>query len=99
MNQALGAFGLLEFTMYGPFSLGAGFETYEVLIFLVLNLFSDRGKLRILNQWIRGHDCVLQFEFGNIRGRNWFTSETASSAEIRNIYVTSRNSRTYVVWL
>jgi hypothetical protein len=32
---------------YGPFSLGAHFETYEPLISLIFNFFSDHSKLRI----------------------------------------------------
>jgi hypothetical protein len=43
----LGAFGLLDFTMLGPFSLGRRFETYEPFISLILNLFSGRGKPRV----------------------------------------------------
>jgi len=31
MSQVLSAFGLLDFTSYGPFSLGARFETNEPL--------------------------------------------------------------------
>jgi hypothetical protein len=29
----MGAFGLLDFTMLGPFSLGARFETHEPFIY------------------------------------------------------------------
>jgi hypothetical protein len=35
MSQVLSAFGLLNFTMLGPFSLGARFETYEAFISLI----------------------------------------------------------------
>jgi hypothetical protein len=35
MSQTLGAFGLLDFTTYGPFSLGGRFETYEPFIYLI----------------------------------------------------------------
>jgi hypothetical protein len=35
MSQVLGTFGLLDFTMLGPFSPGARFETYEPLISLI----------------------------------------------------------------
>jgi hypothetical protein len=54
----LGAFGLLDFTMLGPFSLCARFETYEKFISLIFKFFSGRGKPRILNQRLRGHDCT-----------------------------------------
>jgi hypothetical protein len=48
MSQALGAFGLLDFTpCYVPFSFGARFETYEPFISLVIHFFSGRGKPRI----------------------------------------------------
>jgi hypothetical protein len=43
---------------YGPFSLCAHFETYEPFISLIFKIFSGRGKPRILNQWIRRHDCI-----------------------------------------
>jgi hypothetical protein len=43
MSQVLGAFGLLNFTMLDPFSLGESFETYEPFISLVFNLFSGLG--------------------------------------------------------
>jgi hypothetical protein len=43
MSPVLGAFGLPDFTMLGPFSLGARFETYEPLIYLIFQFFS--GKL------------------------------------------------------
>jgi hypothetical protein len=43
---------------YGPFSLGARFETYETFIYLNFDFWEGRGKPRILNQWIRGHDCI-----------------------------------------
>jgi hypothetical protein len=59
MSQVLGVFGLLDFTCYGPFALGARFETYETFISLIfLIFFLGRGKPRILNQWIRGHNCT-----------------------------------------
>jgi hypothetical protein len=35
------------------------FETYEPFISLIFHFFSGSGKQRILNQWIRGHDCVI----------------------------------------
>jgi hypothetical protein len=49
-GQVLGAFGLLDFTMLRPVSLGALFETYEPLISLIFQFFSGRGKPWILNQ-------------------------------------------------
>jgi hypothetical protein len=36
MIQVLGAFGLLDFTMLGSFSLSARFETYELFFYLIL---------------------------------------------------------------
>jgi hypothetical protein len=43
---------------YGPFSLGARFETYVPVIYFILQFFSGRGCPRVLNLWIRGHDCI-----------------------------------------
>jgi len=54
MSQALGAFGLLDFTMLRPISLGARFETYEPFIYLIFQIFSGRGKALRLNSRIRG---------------------------------------------
>jgi hypothetical protein len=59
MCQVLGAFGLLDFTCYCPFSLGGRFEKFEPFIYLIFKFFSGRGKPRILSQCIRGHDCTL----------------------------------------
>jgi hypothetical protein len=56
MSQVMGAFELLHFTMLRPVLAWRAFETYEPLIYLIFKFFSDRGKPRILNQWIRGHD-------------------------------------------
>jgi hypothetical protein len=42
MSQELGAFGLLDFTMLGPFSLGARIETYETFISLISIFFVSR---------------------------------------------------------
>jgi hypothetical protein len=41
MSQVLGAFGLLDFTTsrYGPFPLGARFETYDPFISLIFQIF------------------------------------------------------------
>jgi hypothetical protein len=47
MSQVLGAFGLLDFTMLRPFSLGALFETYETFIASFFNFFSGRVESRI----------------------------------------------------
>jgi hypothetical protein len=66
MSQVLGAFEMLDFTMLGPFSLGARFDTYEPFIYLIFQFFSGHGKPRILNQWTRGHDCTSKFI-----GRQW----------------------------
>jgi hypothetical protein len=35
MSQVLGAFGLLDFIMYGLFSLRGRFETYKPLLSLI----------------------------------------------------------------
>jgi hypothetical protein len=42
------------------------FETCEMFISLILQFFSGRGKPRILNQrildqWIRGYDCIYVY--------------------------------------
>jgi hypothetical protein len=39
------------------------FETYEPFISLIFNIFfgggeGGRGKPRIVDQWMRGHDCI-----------------------------------------
>jgi hypothetical protein len=60
MNQALGVFGLLDFPVLRPFSLGGRFETYEPFISFIFEFFSGRGKPRILNQWIRGHVSIIK---------------------------------------
>jgi hypothetical protein len=39
MSQLLDAFGLLDSPYYGPFSLGARFETYEPFTSSILNFF------------------------------------------------------------
>jgi hypothetical protein len=39
MSQVLGGFGLLDFTVLGPFSLDGRFATYEPFISLIINLF------------------------------------------------------------
>jgi hypothetical protein len=39
MSQALGAFGLLDFTMLRRVSLGGRFETYEPFVYLIINFF------------------------------------------------------------
>ena len=50
---------------HGPVSLGEGFETYKPFISLVFQFFfSGRGKPRVLNQPVRGHDCILLRIFG-----------------------------------
>jgi hypothetical protein len=59
MSQILGAFGLLELTVAGLFSLGGRFETYEPFVSIIFKLLGGSGKPRVLNQWIRGHDCIL----------------------------------------
>jgi hypothetical protein len=41
MDQVLGAFGLPGFTMLGPFSLGARFETYEMIFSLMFLFFFE----------------------------------------------------------
>jgi hypothetical protein len=47
ISQALGTFGLLDFTTYGLFLLGVHFETYELFISLIFKFFSGHGKPRI----------------------------------------------------
>jgi hypothetical protein len=47
VNQLLGVFGLLDFTMLRPFLAWRRFETYEPFIYLIFNIFSGRGKSRI----------------------------------------------------
>jgi hypothetical protein len=59
MGQVMGTFGLLDFTMLWPFSLGAYFETYEPFISLTFKFFSGHGKLRVMNQRIQGHGCIF----------------------------------------
>jgi hypothetical protein len=68
MRQVLGACGLLDFTMLRPVLAWGSFETYEPFISLIARFFfSGRGEPRILNQWIRGHDCIL----GNYAILHW----------------------------
>jgi hypothetical protein len=43
MSKVLGAFGLLDFTMLGPFSLGGRFETYELLISHIFHFLPGVG--------------------------------------------------------
>jgi hypothetical protein len=38
----MSTFGLLDFPCYGPFSLGARFETYEPFIYLISPFFGPR---------------------------------------------------------
>jgi hypothetical protein len=47
MSQALGAFGLLDFTMLLPVLAWPRFVTYEPFITLIFNFCSGRGKSRI----------------------------------------------------
>jgi hypothetical protein len=47
MSQVLGAFRLLGFTRYGPFSLGRHFETYETFISLVFQFLGGHSKQQI----------------------------------------------------
>jgi hypothetical protein len=50
MSQVLGAFGLLDCTMFWPILTWRTFETYELFISLIFNFFSGCGKPQILNQ-------------------------------------------------
>jgi hypothetical protein len=43
-SQLLGAFGLLDFTMLCPFSLGARFEIYEWFISLIFDFWGASVK-------------------------------------------------------
>jgi hypothetical protein len=52
MSQVLGALGCWISPCYGLISLGARFEIYEPFISLI-------GESRMLNRWIRGHDCIF----------------------------------------
>jgi hypothetical protein len=46
---------------YGPFPLGACFETYEPFIYFIFHLFfPGRGKPQILNQQIWGHSFTME---------------------------------------
>jgi hypothetical protein len=56
-SQVLGAFGLLDFTMLRPVLAWRTFWDLWAVYFFNFQIFSGRGKPRILNQWIRGHDC------------------------------------------
>jgi hypothetical protein len=61
MGQVLCAFWLLDFTILGPFSLGGRFESHETFSSLIFKFFSGPGEPRILNQCIRGHDCISTY--------------------------------------
>jgi hypothetical protein len=41
------------------FRLAGVFKLKKKFICIVFKTFSGRGKPRILDQWIRGHDCTL----------------------------------------
>jgi hypothetical protein len=58
MSQVLGAFGLLDFTMLRSVLACRAFCNLFIVYFFNFPIFSGRGKPRILNQWIRGHDCT-----------------------------------------
>jgi hypothetical protein len=60
MSQVMGVYGLMYFTIVRPFSLGERFQTYEPFIALIFHFFSGRGKPRILDQWIWGHDSTTK---------------------------------------
>jgi hypothetical protein len=59
MSQVLGAFGLLDFTMLGRFSLGARFETYVLFISLIFQDFSGRGKPRMTESMDMGARLIV----------------------------------------
>jgi hypothetical protein len=59
MSQVQGAFGLLDFTLLGAFSLGDSYQTYEQFISVIFKFFfSGLGKPRILNQRIWRYDYI-----------------------------------------
>jgi hypothetical protein len=63
MGQLLGAFGLLDFTMFRPvLAWGAFWNLWTIYFFNFQFFFSCPGKPRILNQWIRGQDCSVSLE-------------------------------------
>jgi hypothetical protein len=58
MGQVLGAFALLDFTMLRPVLAWRACWNCWALYFFSFQFFWGRGKPRILNQWIRWHDCI-----------------------------------------
>jgi hypothetical protein len=62
MSQVFGAFGLLGLTMLQPVLAWRALWNLWTVYFLNFPIFSSgRGKPRILNQLIRGHDCIYKF--------------------------------------
>jgi hypothetical protein len=60
MGQVLGAFGMLDFTMLRPFSLGARFETYEPFISLIFHFFPATVNREYC---VNGYGCTSVFMF------------------------------------
>jgi hypothetical protein len=58
LSQVLGVFELLDFTMLRPVLAWRAFWNLCTVCLFDFPFFSGRGKPRILNQWIRGHDCI-----------------------------------------
>jgi len=63
MSQVLGAFGLLDITMLRPVVTWHAFWNLWTFISLMFQIFSDRGKPRILNPRIQGSTCTLFLGF------------------------------------
>jgi hypothetical protein len=63
MSQVLGAFWLLDFTMLRPVLAWRAFWNVWNVYLFNFPFFLGRGKPRILNQWIRGHDCTCHFSY------------------------------------
>ena len=73
MSQVLGAFGLLDFTKLRPVLAWRAFETYELFISLIFQIFSGHRKPRKLNPWIRGSACIRKITV--IPGKVHFNSK------------------------
>jgi hypothetical protein len=72
-SQVLDAFGLLDFTILRPVLVMRAFwKLWTVYFFNFPIFFSGHGKPRILNQWIRGHDCTYNpvYSSGNQHRRH-----------------------------
>jgi hypothetical protein len=61
VSQALDAFGLLNFTMLVPFSLGTRFETLLNAHFFNFPIFSGRGKTADTESVNTRDDCLCTY--------------------------------------